>query len=82
MGFDPVEVAKLNEKKTVAPGSIASSLLSEPKLRAVIENARQILKVSFSFDDVLSFVYMVSLSPYFVRLSMFIYFLLKSYNGF
>ncbi|OAY80654.1 putative GMP synthase (glutamine-hydrolyzing) [Ananas comosus] len=51
MGFDPVEVAKLNEKKTVAPGSIASSLLSEPKLRAVIENACQILKITDEFGS-------------------------------
>lgn len=45
MDFDPIAVAKLNEKKIIAPGSAASSLLSEPKLRAIIENARQILKV-------------------------------------
>lgn len=45
MDFDPVLVSKLNEKKIVAPGSTAISLLSEPKLRAIIENAKQILKV-------------------------------------
>ncbi|XP_073117966.1 uncharacterized protein [Elaeis guineensis] len=45
MDFDPVLVSKLNEKKLIAPGSTASFLLSEPKLRAVIENARQILKI-------------------------------------
>lgn len=44
--FDPVAVSKLNEKKMMAPGTVASSLLSELKLRAVIENARQISKVS------------------------------------
>ena len=43
--FDPVAVSKLNEKKMVAPGTAASSLLSELKLRATIENARQISKV-------------------------------------
>ncbi|XP_052200345.1 uncharacterized protein LOC127806847 isoform X2 [Diospyros lotus] len=43
--FDPVAVAKFNEKKITASGSTASSLLSELKLRAVIENARQISKV-------------------------------------
>jgi len=43
--FDPVLVSKLSEKKIVAPGSTASSLLSEPKLRTIIENARQTLKV-------------------------------------
>lgn len=48
MDFDPVAVSKMNEKKILAPGSMASSLLSEPKLRAIIENARQILKVRSS----------------------------------
>ncbi|XP_010536978.1 PREDICTED: uncharacterized protein LOC104811835 isoform X2 [Tarenaya hassleriana] len=43
--FDPIAVSKINEKKLISPGSTASSLLSELKLRAVIENARQILKV-------------------------------------
>ena len=45
LDFDPVAVSKLNEKKILVPGSTSSSLLSEPKLRAIIENARQILKV-------------------------------------
>lgn len=44
--FDPIVVAKLNEKKTLAPGSTACSLLSELKLRGIIENARQMLKVN------------------------------------
>lgn len=37
--FDPIMVAKFNEKKITSPGSTASSLLSELKLRAIIENA-------------------------------------------
>ncbi|KAG8379715.1 hypothetical protein BUALT_Bualt07G0118000 [Buddleja alternifolia] len=45
LDFDPVAVSKLNEKKIVAPGSPASCLLSEAKLRGVIENARQICKI-------------------------------------
>lgn len=45
MDFDPAAVSKINEKKLVAPGSVAHSVLSEPKLRAILENARQILKV-------------------------------------
>lgn len=49
--FDPASVAKLNEKKIVAPGSTGSSLLSEPKLRAVIENARQMLKIIEEFGS-------------------------------
>ncbi|KAK9275356.1 hypothetical protein L1049_022620 [Liquidambar formosana] len=47
--FDPVAVSNLNEKKIISPGSTASSLLSELKLRAIIENARQISKVDSHF---------------------------------
>ncbi|XP_059291247.1 uncharacterized protein LOC132044758 [Lycium ferocissimum] len=43
--FDPVAVSKLNDKKIAPPGSPASSLLSEVKLRAIIENARQTCKI-------------------------------------
>lgn len=49
--FDPVVVGKLNEKKLVGPGSAASSLLSELKLRAILENARQISKVIDEFGS-------------------------------
>ncbi|BBH08607.1 DNA glycosylase superfamily protein [Prunus dulcis] len=49
--FDPVAVSKLNEKKLIAPGSNASSLLSELKLRAIIENARQMTKVIEEFGS-------------------------------
>ncbi|KAL3819136.1 hypothetical protein ACJIZ3_005041 [Penstemon smallii] len=45
LDFDPIAVSKLNEKKITTPGGPASSLLSEMKLRAVIENARQICKI-------------------------------------
>ncbi|XP_052175293.1 uncharacterized protein LOC127790059 [Diospyros lotus] len=51
LDFDPIAVSKLNEKKTVAPGSAASSLLSELKLRAIIENARQVCKVMDEFGS-------------------------------
>lgn len=57
MDFDPESVSKLNEKKLIAPGSSASLLLSEPKLRAIIENARQILKVDSSFFSFLFFCF-------------------------
>ncbi|KAI5676239.1 hypothetical protein M9H77_07189 [Catharanthus roseus] len=49
--FDPAIVAKLNEKKILAPGSTASSLLSELRLRAIIENARQISKIVEEFGS-------------------------------
>ncbi|XP_077238117.1 uncharacterized protein LOC143879559 [Tasmannia lanceolata] len=51
MDYDPASVAKLNEKKIIAPGSTASSLLSDPKLRSVIENARQMLKIIEEFGS-------------------------------
>ncbi|KAH7860749.1 hypothetical protein Vadar_017616 [Vaccinium darrowii] len=49
--FDPIMVAKFNEKKITSPGSTASSLLSELKLRAIIENARQMSKVIDEFGS-------------------------------
>ncbi|XP_071729620.1 uncharacterized protein [Rutidosis leptorrhynchoides] len=49
--FDPLVVGKFSEKKLVGPGSAASSLLSELKLRAIVENARQISKVIDEFGS-------------------------------
>lgn len=49
--FDPVAVAKMNEKKIMTPGTVASSLLSELKLRSILENARQITKVIDEFGS-------------------------------
>ncbi|PIN00951.1 DNA-3-methyladenine glycosylase I [Handroanthus impetiginosus] len=49
--FDPIAVAKLSEKKIITPGSPASSLLSELKLRSIIENARQVSKVIDEFGS-------------------------------
>ncbi|KAG7025712.1 guaA [Cucurbita argyrosperma subsp. argyrosperma] len=51
LDFDPNAVSKLNEKKMVAPGSAATSLLSEPKVRAIIENGRQMCKVIDEFGS-------------------------------
>ncbi|KAM0930460.1 hypothetical protein ACQ4PT_001133 [Festuca glaucescens] len=51
MDFDPVAVSKVNEKKLVASGSIANCLLSEQKLRAGLENARQIVKIADEFGS-------------------------------
>ncbi|RLN35325.1 uncharacterized protein C2845_PM03G34780 [Panicum miliaceum] len=51
MDFDPALVAKLNEKKFLAPSSTASSLLSEHRLRIIIENARELLKVIEEFGS-------------------------------
>lgn len=49
--FDPIAVSKLNEKKIVTPGSPATSLVSDLKLRSVIENARQICKIIGEFGS-------------------------------
>ncbi|MBA0816921.1 hypothetical protein Gohar_001531 [Gossypium harknessii] len=57
MDFDPAAVSKLNEKKLIAPGSVSSSLLSELKLRAIIENARQISKVIDEFGSFDEFIW-------------------------
>lgn len=51
LDFDPIAVSKLNEKKILTPGSTASSLLSELKLRAIIDNARQMSKVIDEFGS-------------------------------
>ncbi|OWM69569.1 hypothetical protein CDL15_Pgr014030 [Punica granatum] len=51
LDFDPVAVSKLNEKKIVAQGGPASALLSEPKVRAILENARQFCKVIEEFGS-------------------------------
>lgn len=49
--FDPRAVSKLSEKKIGAPGSPASSLLSELKIRGIIENGHQICKVIDEFGS-------------------------------
>ncbi|XP_043699374.1 uncharacterized protein LOC122650124 [Telopea speciosissima] len=51
LDFEPVAVSKLSEKKITAPGSTASSLLSELKLRAIIDNARQFCKIIDEFGS-------------------------------
>ncbi|XP_071703241.1 uncharacterized protein [Rutidosis leptorrhynchoides] len=50
-GFDPIAVSKLNDKKISAPGNPATSLLSELKLRGIIENARQVCKIANEFGS-------------------------------
>lgn len=49
--FDPRAVSKLSEKKIGAPGGPASSLLSELKIRGIIENGHQICKVIDEFGS-------------------------------
>jgi len=44
--FDPSTIAQFTEKKLMSLKVNGSLLLSEPKLRAVVENAKQMLKVN------------------------------------
>lgn len=46
--FDPSSVASFDEKKLQSLTTNGSSKLSEQKLRAIIENAKQVLKVKNS----------------------------------
>ncbi|KAK7294021.1 hypothetical protein RJT34_16904 [Clitoria ternatea] len=57
LDFDPSAVSRMNEKKIVAPGSPASSLLSELRLRSIIENARQVCKVIEEFGSFDTFIW-------------------------
>ncbi|KAI4990338.1 hypothetical protein ZWY2020_038701 [Hordeum vulgare] len=51
MDFDPVLVSKLNEKKFLGPCSPARSLLSEHRLRTIVENAHELLKIIEEFGS-------------------------------
>ncbi|ERN18697.1 hypothetical protein AMTRI_Chr12g239550 [Amborella trichopoda] len=51
LDFDPASVAKLSEKKIISIANNAGLQLSEPKLRAVIENARLISKIITEFGS-------------------------------
>ncbi|KAK7389481.1 hypothetical protein VNO78_24572 [Psophocarpus tetragonolobus] len=55
--FDPSAVSRMNEKKIVASGSPANSLLSELRLRSIIENARQMCKVIEEFGSFDTFIW-------------------------
>ncbi|CAM0951403.1 unnamed protein product [Alopecurus aequalis] len=48
MDFDPQLVSELNEKKFLGPCSPARSLLSEHRLRTIVENAHELLKIPFT----------------------------------
>lgn len=43
--FEPSSIAQFTEKKLMSLKVNGIPLLSEPKLRAVVENAKQVLKV-------------------------------------
>lgn len=46
--FDPLSVATIDEKKLQAMRTNGNSLLSEQKLRAIVENAKLVVKVKTS----------------------------------
>ncbi|CAH8252477.1 unnamed protein product [Arabidopsis lyrata] len=45
MDFDPVAVSEMNDKKLTAPGTAAISLLSEVKIRSILDNSRHVRKI-------------------------------------
>ncbi|KAL2338214.1 hypothetical protein Fmac_012660 [Flemingia macrophylla] len=51
LDFDPSAVSRMNEKKIVGPGNPTNTLLSELRLRSIIENARQMCKVIEEFGS-------------------------------
>ncbi|XP_007017467.2 PREDICTED: probable GMP synthase [glutamine-hydrolyzing] [Theobroma cacao] len=53
--FDPSTIAQFTEKKLLSLKVNGSLLLSEPKLRAVVENAKQMLKVQQEFGSFSSY---------------------------
>ncbi|XP_011017297.1 PREDICTED: uncharacterized protein LOC105120690 isoform X3 [Populus euphratica] len=49
--FDPSSIAQFTEKKLLSLRFNGNLLLSEPKLRAVVENAKQMLKVTIQIQQ-------------------------------
>ncbi|CAJ2643100.1 unnamed protein product [Trifolium pratense] len=49
--FDPSSIAQFTEKNLVTPKINGNPLLSEQKLRAIVENAKQLLKVQLEFGS-------------------------------
>lgn len=47
--FDPSSLANVNEKKLRSLTESGKSLLSEPKIRAIVENAKHFQKVKRTF---------------------------------
>lgn len=53
--FDPSSVAQFNEKKLLSLKVNGNLVLSEPKLHAIVDNAKQILKVQQEFGSFSSY---------------------------
>lgn len=45
MDFDPIAISELTNKKITSPEIATTTLLSEQKLRSILENANQVRKV-------------------------------------
>ncbi|KFK42472.1 hypothetical protein AALP_AA2G261400 [Arabis alpina] len=51
MEFDPIAVSELTDKKITSPEISNTTLLSEQKLRSILENANQIRKIILEFGS-------------------------------
>ncbi|XP_024008913.1 uncharacterized protein LOC18007795 [Eutrema salsugineum] len=51
MDFDPVAISELTNKKITSPEIATISLLSEQKLRSILENANQVRKIIVEFGS-------------------------------
>ncbi|RID56501.1 hypothetical protein BRARA_G03695 [Brassica rapa] len=51
MDFDPIAISELTNKKRTSPEIAATSLLSEQKLRSILENANQVRKIIVEFGS-------------------------------
>ncbi|KAJ8762142.1 hypothetical protein K2173_007293 [Erythroxylum novogranatense] len=54
-GFDPLFIAQFTEKKLLSLKVNGNLLLSEQKLRAIVENAKQVLKIQQEFGSFSSY---------------------------
>ncbi|CAH8330256.1 unnamed protein product [Eruca vesicaria subsp. sativa] len=51
MDFDPIAVSELTNKKITSPEIATTALLSEQKLRSILENANQVRKIIVEFGS-------------------------------
>ncbi|KAJ0231757.1 Uncharacterized protein HA466_0296230 [Hirschfeldia incana] len=51
MDFDPIAIAELTNKKITSPEIASTSLLSDQKLRSILENANQVRKIIVEFGS-------------------------------
>ncbi|XP_010429893.1 PREDICTED: uncharacterized protein LOC104714283 [Camelina sativa] len=51
MDFDPIAISELTNKKITSPDIATTTLLSEQKLRSILENANQVRKIIVEFGS-------------------------------